>query len=389
MRKIAAAIAFHCVLSAALFAASHDATPFSELPLDKNAIGLGLLTIPIRLGDGPEVLFVIDSGSPLTLVDRSLQKELGKRRGRFHLRAWDAKQKADVYAAPALFIGDKRLQSGSNLFACDFNKFFAGSELAVRGILGMDCLEKYCVQIDSAAGKLTFFEQAPAATNELGTMFPITLSTVGQSQPDLFRTFIQAEGLVGGKGHDLLVDTGLDADGAVPPEVLQKERRGSGVEKMGQNRWWFPEASWAGENYTNLIIVEAAKTVAGEGAGVLGMRFLARHLVTLDFPNRRLYLKKQSAEPLPTHDRPGIEALLPVDGKLPEDVADKLSTILRGERPPWWFRWFGGTITVKKSGDPTTWHFMVGRARQDQRWKLKKVWSSDRSGRVIQTIQMR
>jgi hypothetical protein len=49
---------------------------------------------------------------------------------------------------------------------------------------------------------------------------------------------------------------------------------------------------WENGTYTNLIVgVE-------EQANLLGLRFLARHLVTLDFPNKRLYLKQTRAGPL-------------------------------------------------------------------------------------------
>jgi hypothetical protein len=52
----------------------------------------------------------------------------------------------------------------------------------------------------------------------------------------------------------------------------------------------FQQCEWSGHTYTNLLI--------GEGATVLGLRFLARHLVTLDLPNDRLYLKRRTDAPL-------------------------------------------------------------------------------------------
>ena len=48
-----------------------------------------------------------------------------------------------------------------------------------------------------------------------------------------------------------------------------------------------------GDTYTNLVVGQ------GTNANILGLRFLARHLVTLDFPNRTMYLQRTSVRPLP------------------------------------------------------------------------------------------
>ena len=56
-----------------------------------------------------------------------------------------------------------------------------------------------------------------------------------------------------------------------------------------------PTCVWNGQSYTNLLI--------GHGVNSIGLRFLARHLVTFDFPNRTLYLKKTTGDPLPSEER--------------------------------------------------------------------------------------
>lgn len=55
---------------------------------------------------------------------------------------------------------------------------------------------------------------------------------------------------------------------------------------------YLPECVWAGETYTNLNIQ------IHDHANMLGLTFLARHLVTLDFPKQTIYLKQTSAGPL-------------------------------------------------------------------------------------------
>ena len=46
----------------------------------------------------------------------------------------------------------------------------------------------------------------------------------------------------------------------------------------------FSQCIWEGQSYTNLII--------GKRFDLIGLRFLARHLVTFDFPRGLVYLKR-------------------------------------------------------------------------------------------------
>jgi hypothetical protein len=53
-----------------------------------------------------------------------------------------------------------------------------------------------------------------------------------------------------------------------------------------------PECVWAGETYTNLNVQ------IHRNANMFGLTFLARHLVTFDFPKQTIYLKHTSIGPL-------------------------------------------------------------------------------------------
>ena len=57
---------------------------------------------------------------------------------------------------------------------------------------------------------------------------------------------------------------------------------------MTQGIALFRECVWDGHTYTNLVI--------GRGMNLVGLRFLARHLVTFDFPNKILYLNETNGE---------------------------------------------------------------------------------------------
>ena len=104
---------------------------------------------------------------------------------------------------------------------------------------------------------------------QLGKAFPITWVEG--------RPFVHHDGLVEGIGTNSLIDTGYPTDGV--------------IEELGPGTSYFPERVWGGQTYTNLLL--------GTGGNVLGLRFLARHLVTLDFLNGTMYLRQQSIGPLP------------------------------------------------------------------------------------------
>src|SRR2546430_314990 len=75
---------------------------------------------------------------------------------------------AASYKAPELYLGGIQLRIGKKVSTIDWN--------GGAGILGMDCLQHYCIQLDFAAGKLRFLDPEHLKTEDLGQAFPITIS---------------------------------------------------------------------------------------------------------------------------------------------------------------------------------------------------------------------
>ena len=129
----------------------------------------------------------------------------------------------------------------------------------------------------------------------LGKPFPLTYSSEGQSDNHFIRSFIRHAGLLGGKRMDSLIDTGCNYDGRVEKGVIKGHYWARLVHFIIRSRAIrLPECVWDGKTYTHL------RVEAGPNPNLLGLRFLARHLVTFDFPNRTLYLKQISVGPLVT-----------------------------------------------------------------------------------------
>lgn len=125
--------------------------PASDLPAavaqNAGAGRGGPVTIMLRLESGEEFAMFVDTGSPITLLPKSLEPKLGKRLGTETVLAVDGKEKVSLYAAPRLFLGNTQLITSKR----------AGVWNGRFGILGMDCLRHYCLQLDFQAGQLRFF----------------------------------------------------------------------------------------------------------------------------------------------------------------------------------------------------------------------------------------
>ena len=255
------------------------------------------LFVTLRLDSGEELPFFVDSGTPVTFFDKSLEPRLGKCLGITKFSKFGAKGKTGIYAAPKLYLGGTRLITGNHVYCHDFKELLQNAGRPVMGILGMDCLCHYCIQLDFAAGKIRFLDPDQVNGGSLGTAFPLMLKG--------HLPFIHTVSLLEGEETSLLIDTGFNADGLLRAPRSWRESRGNGDLSISTNsaaasgsnfreQLKFPNSIWHGNTYTNLIVIE----LPTQYPNLIGLRFLARHLVTLDFPKRILYLKQTSVGPI-------------------------------------------------------------------------------------------
>jgi hypothetical protein len=154
---------------------------------------------------------------------------------------------------------------------------------------------------------MRFLEPAQVHPAELGKSFLLTLPGRSQEAPPILAKagqevsvpFIDHIGLLGGTETNLLIDTGDNVDGGVVKGAIKGHyltRLMHFLIKAWAAR--LPGCVWDGETYTQLRVVPNCPV------NRLGLRFLACHLVTLDFPNQTMYLKKTSSGPLPRETKP-------------------------------------------------------------------------------------
>jgi hypothetical protein len=146
----AASISLMFLCSCATQNSNHRRLP-ADVTMNKDAGRGDFLTITLRL-ENEELPFIVDTGTGITLFDKSLAPQLGKKTGDVSMGNpdhWGQFMKSDLYLSPNLYLGKVLLKtSGSNTTTVDLSKLAFETGYPIKGILGMNTLEHYCVQLD-------------------------------------------------------------------------------------------------------------------------------------------------------------------------------------------------------------------------------------------------
>lgn len=328
----------------------------AEVSMNKEVRRGGHLIVMLNF-NGQELPFLLDSGAPVTTLDKSLEDQLGKGYGSttIQLAGGGAKQQTKFYASPELFLGETRLALGK--FVCTYD-----SNRHPMGILGMDCLQHYCIQLDFEAGKIRFLNASNLKIDELGRCFGLTIKN---GYP-----MIKSAGLIS-QSINPLIDLGCDIDAVVDQGANQLD----GI--------YLPECQWNNQNYSDLIVASVKR------ANLIGMRFLARHLVTLDFPNRRVFLKQTRGDII---NEPEVESPR-------KSALGFLMTMRDTGTLPGWADTSGKAIYFQSSIDdnsavfklwtqnaPGVYEYRVTRTFKTNEWKLIKGGRNDAGGKRIEEL---
>ncbi len=279
----------------------------AEIAMNKDAGRGNWLIVTLRLESGEELPFVVDTGCPRTVLDKSLEQKLGKQLGTTTILSLSGEKKAGIYAAPKLYLGNVQLTADSNILTCDLKGFSTHVGDSIKGFLGMDCLKNYCVQLDFESGKMRFLDSENLNVAGLGKSFPLLFSVDQENADAGIQPFIHHSGLLDATTTNTVIDTGQNIDGTATGNIIKKHAAGSysgnifkrvkhflAVENVMDRSVGLPKCVWDENTYTNMIIGRAPS----DSPSWIGLRFLARHLVTLNFPKRMMYLKQTSIGPI-------------------------------------------------------------------------------------------
>ena len=280
----------------------------ADQPINKEAGRGGNLIVTVQLDNGRKLPFAVDTGAGGTLLDKSLSPQLGKSLGTVAVYSpfTGGTSTNNYYTSPKLYVGGAPLMmTGTSIVTWDLRGPLALPGRPIWGILGIDVLEHYCIQLDFAAGKMRFLDDQHADKSMWGQPFPIAPLSADDGRPAV------AGNLFGARDAHSLIDSGFIGDGSLMPKYFQLWTNQVVAPANGEVR--SPDGVFGGKKYPFVNLSEKDWP-----SDAIGLNFLARHLVTLDFPNHTLYLRCQSIGPL---TNPKLAAFRPIPDKEPNVTA--------------------------------------------------------------------
>jgi hypothetical protein len=366
--------------------------PTAPLPADvlmNEDAGLGnWIIIEIRLAGGKNFPMVLDTGCPTTCLDTSFEPKLGQRVKKDVLWDFGVKSEINLFLAPKFFLKNTPLTKiGPYVVTHDCKQISSIVGRPIMGILGMDILQNYCVQLDFAARKIRFLDYERA--NKGGWGMPLALLDAGDGCVAI------NDNLTGAGAPGSLIDTGYNQDGWLVPKLFEQwtNQRAPVLKDEVHS----PDGTLGAEIYPGIRLRGVdPKLFSTDDAHIklngIGLRFLARHLVTLDFPEQTLYLKRVSNGPL-------VDADMDSQRKSEEKSAAKFlkSLELQGKLPGWatndsiaarrvtvhYIDPYTVIFDIPKNDGPFICHYTLSRASDTSPWQLQKAWQTGIKGEIF------
>lgn len=264
-----------------------DQRILAKFPITRN---LDLILLPVRF-KGKEYWFVLDTGSSHTVFDASFRHELGAATRIVEAQTAANSIIVELFDAPEAFLGPLNLQDCGEVSCFDLTMLSSVLGRPVTGIIGMNFLRGYVVQIDFDEWTLSFIQPMGADKSDWGRGLAMNCELAGC--PRITGRILDRIDV------DFLIDTGANATGFLESKMFRKilTEKGpktsnvlvqtvSGIQQLREAR--IKGLSVGPLKYQGLIFAEGI-----EGSwSCLGLSFLSRHIVTFDFPNSKIYFKK-------------------------------------------------------------------------------------------------
>lgn len=244
-----------------------------------------VLLLPVALG-GNKYLFALDTSATTSVYDVSLKPFLGEPAGTYLGHTPNGVVELQVFQPPPASLGKLIMQVSTPVPVADLSGLRQVSGHAIYGIIGMDFLSSRTINIDFDRGKLSFLRMVgenpgvPIHISYQGVVPGIDLDLPGLTVPVHFD--IDTASVRYG-GMELHLFGQLARDGKMKPAGVNRFETINGTRVARKGR--LEELSIVNFMQRNLIFDEAEKTM-------LGLDYLSRYVVTFDFPNRTMYLKK-------------------------------------------------------------------------------------------------
>ncbi len=241
------------------------------------------LIVPVAI-DGREYEFIIDTGATCCVVDTTLRSRLtptGK------VGRVNGTNRFEVLGLSAASVGTSCLPVEADVVCVDFSNSRKATGHDVRGILGMNFLQRHVFRIDFDLGTLSILRSGPTPTGD-----GLRLSYGDRGCPT-----IEVQ-IRDGVATTFGIDTGMIGPGRIDRDEFEALDRDGLLSVVGGST--IGVTLFGNETRRNGLLHQLR---VGDFAheylrfnqsrkNLLGLDFLSRHVVTFDFPNDRLYLSE-------------------------------------------------------------------------------------------------
>jgi hypothetical protein len=266
----------------------------AELKIEK---GCRPIIVPVTI-KGKEYKFLLDTGCSGSFFDASFEGSLLKR-GLFDeprvadVQGISASGGFRIYRAPEAYLGKLDLRAGGSVACMDLTWVREHSGRDIRGQIGRSFLEKHIVRLDFDEGLVRFLK--PGSTPQPDWGEPVHLKRGATA------SYVTLA--VSGMGNvDFELDTGcVMANGLLPSGPLSKAVGSGSLTEVNYDRaLGTGPKRWSMGRVQSLTIGSVEhKSVhflaGGGGKGddpLLGMGVLCRYVLTIDYPNEKIYFQK-------------------------------------------------------------------------------------------------
>jgi hypothetical protein len=278
----------HSVGIAAEDASNKDKALLCSVPIPKNG---EVIVLPLTIA-GKQMLFVLDTGASMSVFDKSIKDILKTHVGAKTFGTAKDTITADIYEPPPVQLGRSVLRMGESVACIELSDIRKATGLEIRGILGMDSLKHYIVQIDFDAGQAAFWSSEKEPELAWGTPFPLYNRQTALPGLPIISIVIDNVAI------QFLVDTGNDGGIGMKKYLIEELRfnhelgafanRLKGTTAGGElsfAQYTMKLFTLGSFEHKNLICLESNRNL-------IGLSYLSRYRVTFDFPQEKMYLAK-------------------------------------------------------------------------------------------------
>ena len=247
-----------------------------QVPRDADEL---LLPVTFR---GDRYLFILDTGSDLTIFDSCFRPHLGNAIRTSRAKTPSGEMRVDLFPSPSARLGELNMQNALPVICTDLSQVREVTGHEVYGMIGMGFLRDHVLKLDLDRSIVSFLRSAPPESGQPVRIFYRSLHP---------RVTADVAGVIA----DFTVDTGCSQSGNIETSIfdqltdrqhvraigLTQSATLSGIKDWRNGR--VTSVSLNGFTHRDLVLTEAQDNQ-------LGLAYLSRYVVTLDFPNATMYL---------------------------------------------------------------------------------------------------